>query len=90
MERASLPIRDSYALSPSLCRLLTLEKMALSNYRSKCLVIPTIKLMNVILTSYFSFFDGATATIAGAMGILKIYEPFNCVDQKDNHVQMMT
>lgn len=46
--------------------------------------------MNVILTSYFSFFDGATVLIAGAVGILKIYEPFNCVDHEDNHVQTMT
>lgn len=56
----------------------------------KHVVIPTTALTNVILTSYFSSFDGATVPIAGAVGILKIYEPFNCVDQEDNHVQTMT
>lgn len=38
---------------------------------------------------HFPLFDGVIGPVAGAKGVLKIYEPGNCSDQMDNRVRAM-
>lgn len=45
------------------------------------------KLFFSVIFPHFPLFDGVTGPIAGAKGVLKIYEPGNCSDQMDNHVR---